>query len=179
MKTEMKLRRSPTLEIGEKIKAAKSENKKLLSLSTPSLPNYIGELKTDKSWGKLTPAAGLPELIERTETEIFENWNCSNHKVVISAGAKASLFTILKCITNSQDRVLIPSPCWPSYIDICTVADCLPIEMPTHFSNNFCMELEEIQRAYLENHFKVIVFSNPNNPTGVIMMENFFRLWMS
>ena len=83
MKTKMKLRRSPTLEIGEKIRAAKSENKKLLSLSTPSLPNYIGELKTDKSWGKLTPAAGLPELIERTETEIFENWNCSNHKVVI------------------------------------------------------------------------------------------------
>ena len=94
MKTAMKLRRSPTLEIGEKIKAAKSENKKLLSLSTPSLPNYIGELKTDKSWGKLTPAAGLPELIERTETEIFANWNCSNHKVVISAGAKSSLFTI-------------------------------------------------------------------------------------
>jgi len=90
----MKLRRSPTLEIGEKIKAAKSENKKLFSLSTPSLPNYVGELKTDKSWGKLTPAAGLPELIERTETEIFENWNCSNHKVVISAGAKAALFTI-------------------------------------------------------------------------------------
>ena len=127
MKTAMKLRRSPTLEIGEKIKAAKSENKKLFSLSTPSLPNYIGELKTDKSWGKLTPAAGLPELIERTETEIFENWNCSNHKVVISAGAKAALFTILKCITNSQDRVLIPSPCWPSYIDICKVADCLPV----------------------------------------------------
>ena len=91
----------------------------------PSLPNYIGELKTDKSWGKLTPAAGLPELIERTETEIFEKLNCSNHKVVISAGAKSALFTILKCITNSQDRVLIPSPCWPSYIDICTVADCL------------------------------------------------------
>ena len=175
MKTEMKLRRSPTLEIGEKIKAAKSENKKLFSLSTPSLPNYIGELKTDKTWGKLTPAAGLPELIERTETEIFENWNCSNHKVVISAGAKSALFTILKCITNSQDRVLIPSPCWPSYIDICTVADCLPIEMPTRFSNNFCMELEEIESAYLENQFKVIVFSNPNNPTGVIYDGEFLQ----
>ena len=175
MKTKMKLRRSPTLEIGEKIKAAKSENRDILSLSTPSLPNYIGELKTDQSWGRLTPAAGLPELIERTETEIFENWNCSNHKVVISAGAKASLFTILKCITNQQDKVLIPSPCWPSYIDICTVAGCVPIEMPTHFSNKFCMELEEIQRSYLENHFKVIVFSNPNNPTGIIYDGKFLQ----
>ena len=70
MKTKMELRRSPTLEIGEKIKAAKSENKKLLSLSTPSLPNYIGELKTDKSWGKLTPAAGLPELFQPQSCDI-------------------------------------------------------------------------------------------------------------
>ena len=175
MKTEMKLRRSPTLEIGEKIKAAKSENKKLLSLSTPSLPNYIGDLKTDQSWGKLTPAAGMPELIERTETGIFKNWNRSNHKVVISAGAKASLFTILKCITNPQDNVLIPSPCWPSYIDICTVAGCVPIEMPTQFSNNFCMELGYIQRLYLENQFKVIVLSNPNNPTGIIYDGEFLQ----
>lgn len=175
MKTKMELRRSPTLEIGEKIKAAKSENKKLLSLSTPSLPNYIGDLKTDQSWGKLTPAAGMPELIERTETGIFKNWNRSNHKVVISAGAKASLFTILKCITNPQDNVLIPSPCWPSYIDICTVAGCVPIEMPTQFSNNFCMELGYIQRLYLENQFKVIVLSNPNNPTGIIYDGEFLQ----
>ena len=45
MKTEMKLRRSPTLEIGEKIKAAKSENKKLLSLSTPPFQIILVNLR--------------------------------------------------------------------------------------------------------------------------------------
>ena len=57
----MKLRRSPTLEIGEKIKAASLDNKKLWSLSTPNLPSYNDTLSTNPSWGKLTPPAGMPE----------------------------------------------------------------------------------------------------------------------
>ena len=164
----MKLRRSPTLEIGEKIKAAKSQNKILWSLSTPNLPSYNDILKTDPSWGRLTPPSGMPELIEYTKTALFNNWDQSKHNVIISAGAKAALFAILKTITVSGDNVLLPSPTWPSYFDICTIADCNPIEMPTSFANEFEIKLDEIERLYAQNEFKVIIFSNPNNPSGII-----------
>ena len=164
----MKLRRSPTLEIGEKIKAASLDNKKLWSLSTPNLPSYNDTLSTDPSWGKLTHPAGMPELIEHTKSTLFNNWDHNEHEVIISAGAKSALFAILKTITNSQDRVLIPSPTWPSYFDICKVADCQAIEMPTHFSNGFNLDLTEIEQCFKVNKFKVIIFSNPNNPAGII-----------
>ena len=164
----MKLRRSPTLEIGEQIKAAKSQNKTLWSLSTPNLPSYDDVLQTDPSWGRLTPPAGMPELIEYTKTALFNNWDQSKHDVIISAGAKAALFAILKTIAVSGDNVLLPSPTWPSYFDICTIADCNPIEMPTSFANEFEMELDKIEQLYAENEFKVIIFSNPNNPSGII-----------
>ena len=164
----MKLRRSPTLEIGEKIKAASLDNKKLWSLSTPNLPSYNDTLSTDPSWGKLTHPAGMPELIEHTKSTLFNNWDHNEHEVIISAGAKSALFAILKTITNSQDSVLLPSPTWPSYFDICKVADCQPIEMPTHFSNGFNLDLTEIEQCFKVNKFKVIIFSNPNNPAGII-----------
>ena len=144
----MKLRRSPTLEIGEKIKAASLDNKKLWSLSTPNLPSYNDTLSTDPSWGKLTHPAGMPELIEHTKSTLFDNWDHNEHEVIISAGAKSALFAILKTITNSQDSVLLPSPTWPSYFDICKVADCQPIEMPTHFSNGFNLDLTEIEQCF-------------------------------
>ena len=145
----MKLRRSPTLEIGEKIKAAKSQNKILWSLSTPILPSYNDILKTDPSWCRLTPPSGMPELIEYTKTALFNNWDQSKHNVIISAGAKAALFAILKTITVSGDNVLLPSPTWPSYFDICTIADCNPIEMPTSFANEFEIKLDEIEHKHL------------------------------
>ena len=169
----MKLRRSPTLEIGEKIKAAKSQNRILWSLSTPNLPSYDDILKTDPSWGKLTPPSGMPELIECAKTALFNNWDLSEHDLIIAAGAKASLFAILKTITISGDNVLLPSPTWPSYFDICKIADCNPVEMPTSFANEFEMKLDEIESLYAQNEFKVIIFSNPNNPSGIIYSSVF------
>ena len=144
----MELRRSPTLEIGEKIKAAQTANKRLYSLSTPSLPYYTDELKTDCSWGRLSPPSGLPELIDQAKIDLFAGWNVFNHQVVITAGAKASLFAILKSITKAQDKILIPSPFWPSYFDICAVAECVPIEMPTAFSKGFNLDIDEIKKTY-------------------------------
>ena len=133
-----------------------------------NLPSYNDTLSTDPSWGKLTHPAGMPELIEHTKSTLFDNWDNNEHEVIISAGAKSALFAILKTITNSQDSVLLPSPTWPSYFDICKVADCQPIEMPTHFSNGFNLDLTEIEQCFKVNKFKVIIFSNPNNPAGII-----------
>lgn len=171
----MELRRSPTLEIGEKIKAAQKANKKLYSLSTPSLPYYTDTLKTDCSWGRLSPPAGLPELIDQTKIDLFAGWDVLNHQVVITAGAKASLFAILKSITKAQDKILVPSPSWPSYFDICALAECVPVEMPTAFSNGFNLEIEEIKQIYHKEKFRVIMFSNPNNPTGIIYDGDFLK----
>ncbi len=171
----MELRRSPTLEIGEKIKAAQTANKRLYSLSTPSLPYYTDELKTDCSWGRLSPPSGLPELIDQAKIDLFAGWNVFNHQVVITAGAKASLFAILKSITKAQDKILIPSPFWPSYFDICAVAECVPIEMPTDFSKGFNLDIDEIKKTYHKEKFRVIMFSNPNNPTGIIYGGDFLK----
>ena len=171
----MELRRSPTLEIGEKIKAAQTANKRLYSLSTPSLPYYTDELKTDCSWGRLSPPSGLPELIDQAKIDLFAGWNVFNHQVVITTGAKASLFAILKSITDAQDKILIPSPFWPSYFDICAVAECVPIEMPTAFSKGFNLDIDEIKKTYHKEKFRVIMFSNPNNPTGIIYDGDFLK----
>ena len=124
----MELRRSPTLDIGEKIKAAQKANKKLYSLSTPSLPYYTDTLKTDCSWGRLSPPSGLPELVDQTKIDLFSKWDVLNHQVVITAVAKASLFAILKSITKAQDKILVPSPSWPSYFDICALAECVQLK---------------------------------------------------
>jgi len=168
----MELRRSPTLEIGEKIKAASIDNRKMWSLSTPNLPSYDDMLTTDPSWGKLTPPSGMPELIEYTKSTLFNNWDQTEHEVIISAGAKSALFSILKTVTSSQDAVLLPSPTWPSYFDICTVSDCKPIEMPTKFANGFEFDLIEVEQLFIKHKFKVIMFSNPNNPAGIIYDNN-------
>ena len=169
----MELRRSPTLEIGEKIKAASIDNRKLWSLSTPNLPSYVDTLTTDPSWGKLTPPSGMPELIEHTKSTLFNNWDQTEHEVIISAGAKSALFAILKTVTSSQDTVLLPSPTWPSYFDICTISDCKPIEMTTKFSNGFEFDLAEVEQSFIKHKFKVIMFSNPNNPAGIIYDNHF------
>jgi len=136
-------------------------------------PDYIKEaaikaIKEGKT--KYTPVSGIPELrlavvdiIKKTK-----GLNYSPGQVLVSSGAKQSIFNILFSIVEEDDEVIILIPYWVSYPEMVRLAGGKPIFVPP--SKNFNLNLEEIKRR-ITPKTKAIMLNSPNNPTGVVYTE--------
>lgn len=90
--------------------------------------------------------------------------------IVISNGAKHSLFNALQAICNSGDEVLIPVPYWVSYPELVKLADSKPILLHTLEENNFKIKIEQLE-SKITSKTKAIILNSPSNPTGTVYTE--------
>jgi aspartate aminotransferase len=118
---------------------------------------------------KYTATAGTLEL--RTAAA---GWLAREHgieyapeAIVVSTGAKQSLFNAVMTLVNPGDEVIMQSPCWGTYPEMVKLADAVPVIVPTDASDAFKMSAGSVS-AWITPRTKAILLNNPLNPAGSV-----------
>ena len=121
----------------------------------------------NQGFTKYTPVAGITELREAI-VDKFERDNGLSYEanqVIVSCGAKHTIYNILQAICNPGDEVIFAAPYWVSYIEMVKLADATPIVINTTPDQNFALAPDQIKSAVTEKT-KAIIICSPSNPTG-------------
>ena len=168
---------SATLAISGKIKELirKGEDAISFGAGEPDFvtPSHIGEAAIkaikDGQTGSL-PTAGLPELREAIAESLSEEKELpiKPSEVLVSNGSKQSIMNAILTLVDRGDEVLIPIPAWVSYPEQVKLAEAKPILVPTYEENGFKLKADILKR-FITKKTKLIIFNNPNNPTGSLI----------
>ncbi len=167
---------SATVELAGKVAALKKEGVDILSFSlgepdfpTPSNIIEAGYKAMVDGFTKYTSAAGIDELREAI-CEKLKKDNSLDYKpnqIIVTTGAKQAIFNALMAICNEGDEVIIPTPCWVSYVELVKLAGGVPVLVATEEKDGFQLDCEKV-RAAVTNKTVAIIFNSPNNPTGAV-----------
>jgi len=172
----MGIKPSATLSITSKAKAMKSEGIDVISFGAGEpdfdTPVYIKEAaKTaiDQGKTKYTISIGTLQLREAICNKLadFNNLEYKPEDIVVSNGAKHSLYNIFQAICNKDDEVVIISPYWVSYVEMVAVAGGKPVIVDALASDGFKVRLDNLAAA-LTDKTKAIIINSPLNPTGCV-----------
>lgn len=89
-------------------------------------------------------------------------------QICVSTGAKQAVFNGIMATCNPGDEVIIPTPCWVSYVEMVKLAGAVPVLVPT--DDKFHLIIDEIRNAVTDKT-KLIIINTPNNPTGAVYSE--------
>jgi len=118
---------------------------------------------------KYTEVGGVPEL-RAAVCGKFKRDNGLDYEpadVLVSCGAKHSLFNMVVALLNPGDEVLVPSPYWVSYPEQARLVDAAPLGVPTQEATGFDLDPERL-RAAVTPRTKAVILNSPNNPTGAV-----------
>jgi len=136
---------------------------------TPSFIVDAAKEALAKEITKYTPVAGTIQL-KKAICDKFRNDNnliYDTSQIIVSNGAKHSLFNVFQAILNPLDEVLIPSPFWLSYPEMIKMGDGVPIFVQSDESNSFKPSIDQFKAA-ITNKTKALILNSPNNPTGSV-----------
>ncbi|MCX5678297.1 MAG: pyridoxal phosphate-dependent aminotransferase [Candidatus Omnitrophica bacterium] len=118
---------------------------------------------------KYTPSSGMPELRDAISRKFKKDNNIdySPGQIVVSNGAKHSLYNIFQSICGPGDEALIPAPYWLSYPAMILMAEAKPVFIETSPANNFKATEKDII-SKITSRTKCLVLNSPSNPTGCV-----------
>jgi aspartate aminotransferase len=131
----------------------------------------INAIKTNKT--RYTPVSGIPEL-KAAVAEKFKKENGLEYKpsdIIISCGAKHSLYNIFMAILNPGDEVIIFSPYWVSYEEQVKIADGVSIFVQLDEPRNFEIDFNILEKK-ITKKTKAMIVNSPSNPTGAVFSED-------
>lgn len=123
----------------------------------------------NKGLTRYTPATGTVELRQAICNKL-KNENGLDYKpsnIVVSSGAKQSLYNAFAAILNPGDEVIVASPYWVSYPEAIKLADGVPVFVDVEEVNSFKYSIEDLKSSITEKT-KAIVLNSPANPTGAV-----------
>ncbi|WP_452227541.1 pyridoxal phosphate-dependent aminotransferase [Lacinutrix cladophorae] len=165
---------SATLAMAAKARELRAEGKDIigLSLGEPDFntPDFIKDAAIEAvndNYNSYSPVDGYVDLKEAVITK-FKRDNKLTYtlpQIVVSTGAKQSLYNIAQVMLNKGDEVILPCPYWVSYSDIVKVAEGVPVEVKTSIDTDFKMTAAQLEAA-ITPKTKMLWFSSPCNPSG-------------
>lgn len=167
---------SETLKITSLIKKLKKESKPVINFAagepdfdTPSEVKQEAKKAIDAGFTKYTPVAGILELREAISQKFksFNKLDYSPDQIVVSNGAKHSIFNVLFSILNSNEEVIILSPYWLSYPQMVKLAGGRPLVVEFRKEEGFRPAIDEIEKN-ISPRTKCILLNSPVNPTGIV-----------
>ncbi|CAM3670117.1 pyridoxal phosphate-dependent aminotransferase [Flavobacterium gelidilacus] len=171
-----KLSTSQTLAMAALARELKSQGKDIISLSlgepdfnTPDFIKEAAKKAIDENYSTYSPVDGYMDLKEAICRK-FKRDNDLEYKpsnVVVSTGAKQSLYNIAQVMLNDGDEVILPAPYWVSYYEIVKMAGGIPVEVPTTIESDFKITPEQLEKA-ITPKTKMIWYSSPCNPSGSV-----------
>jgi aspartate aminotransferase len=171
---------SPTFALNEEARILRERGEPVINMSigepknkTPITAILSSAAKLSGGDIKYTPPDGTPSLKKAIIRYTEENYNkiVAPENVIISAGAKQSIFNILYSIINPQDEVIILAPHWVSYPEMVKMVYGIPV-IVTPEDGTFHPRMEDIERA-VSSYTKAIIVNSPNNPSGEVFLAEF------
>ncbi len=167
---------SLTLEITAKAKKLKAEGVSIIGFgagepdfNTPEYITNAAKHALDIGFTKYTPAAGMPELKEAICKKFLKDNGLSYEpsQIVVSTGAKSSLFHAICAMVDEGDEVILPSPYWLTYPELVKLAGGKTVFIKTTANDGYKMTAEELSAAVTDKT-KLLILNSPNNPTGAV-----------
>jgi len=167
---------SLTMEITDLARKLKEEGKNVLSFSagepdfdTPQRIKDEAKLALDRGFTKYTAVGGIPALlnaiVEKLERENGLEYETSD--IVVSNGAKHSLFNIFQALIDEGDEVIIPAPYWVTYPELVKYSGGVPVVIETNDIARFKITPEQLYAA-ITPRTKMLILTTPSNPTGSV-----------
>ena len=165
---------SPTLKVAAKAKAMQAEGIDVVDLSVGEpdfpTPKHISEAAKraiDENFTKYTANEGILPLRQAIAKQLKEEHNLvyDPSEIIVSNGAKHSIYNAMMAIVNDGDEVIIPAPYWVSYPEMVKLANGKPVIVDTKEENGFRITAQQL-RDTISPSTKAVFINNPSNPTG-------------
>nr|WP_322625726.1 pyridoxal phosphate-dependent aminotransferase [uncultured Flavobacterium sp.] len=167
---------SQTLAMAAKARELKAQGIDIISLSLGepdfNTPEFIKEAAIQAihdNYSAYPPVDGYAELKDAIVLK-FKRDNNLEYKpanIVVSTGAKQSLYNVCQVLLNPGDEAILPAPYWVSYAEMVKMAEATPVEVPTSVESDFKITPEQLEAA-ITPKTKLIMFSSPCNPSGSV-----------
>jgi len=166
---------SPTLALNEEARLLRERGEAVINLGigepknkTPIAAILSSAAKLTSGDVKYVPIDGLPSMKKAVIRYTEENYDrlVAPENVLVTNGAKQSLFNIIFSILNPQDEVIVIAPYWVSYPEIIKMCLGKPV-IVTPEDGTFTPRFEDIEKA-VTSYTRAIIVNSPNNPSGVI-----------
>ena len=169
------IKESPTLKLNEEAQLLRAKGEPVIHLGigepknkAPITAILSSAAKLKNADVKYVPTDGTPSLKKAIIRYTEENYGrlVAPENVIVSTGAKQSLFNTLFSILNPQDEVIVLAPYWVSYPEMIRMCYGVPV-IVTPEDGTFQPRFEEIEEA-VSSYTKAIIVNSPNNPSGVV-----------
>jgi len=167
---------SLTIAISSLARDLKAQGKDVLSFSAGE-PDFGTPLRIkeeaikaiNEGFTQYTAVAGIPELLEAVATKLKRdnNLDYKPSDIIVSNGAKQSLFNLFQATLNPGDEVIIPAPYWVTYPELVKYAGAKPITIDTDDISGFKITPEQLEVA-ITDKTKMLILTSPSNPTGSV-----------
>jgi len=167
---------SATLAITAKAKAMKAKGIDIIGFGagepdfdTPEHIKQAARRAIDEGFTKYTPSSGIKELKEA----ICQKFKSDNNleylpeQILVSCGAKHSIFNAILSLCDETNEVILPSPYWVSYPEMVKASGANPVILETKQENNFKITPKQLEKA-MNLKTKLLILNSPSNPTGCV-----------
>lgn len=170
------LSESLTIAITSLARDLKASGKDILSFSagepdfdTPKPIKEAAIKAINEGFTKYTAVEGIPELLDTISNKLKRDNNLiySKNQIIVSNGAKQSLFNLFQTLIDEKDEVIIPSPYWVTYPELVKYSQGVPIFIETNEENGFKITAKQLKDA-LTPKTKMLILTTPSNPTGAV-----------
>jgi aspartate aminotransferase len=165
---------SPTLAIAAKAKQMKADGEDVIGFGagepdfdTPDNIKQAAIKALNDGMTKYTPVPGTLEARDAVIAKLKrdQGLDYARDEVIISCGAKHTLYNIFQALVEEGDEVIIPAPYWVSYPDQVILASATPVILETTDANEFVPTIEDLKNA-ITPRTKAMVINSPSNPSG-------------
>jgi len=169
-----RIKPSPTLAITAKANALRAEGRDIIGFGagepdfdTPENIKAAAVKAIQEGFTKYTPVGGIDELKDAIIAKMSRDHGLpyKRSQVVVSCGAKHTLYNLIQILCEEGDEVIVPAPYWVSYADIVVLAGAMPVIIDTTEEGGFKLTPELLKKA-VTDRTKAIILNSPSNPTG-------------
>lgn len=174
-----KINPSSTLTLTSKAKKLKSEGRDIVNFAAGEpdfdTPDFIKDVAIEaikSGFTKYTPTTGIPELKELISKKFKKDNSLeyNSSQIVVSCGAKHSIFNTLLVLAGKSDEVLIPVPYWVSYPEMVNLCEAKPRLIKTSAENNFKLTAKDLEK-HISPKTKLLLLNSPSNPCGSLYSQ--------
>src|SRR5688572_14980153 len=170
------MQESATLKMAKMARELKAQGKDVIDLSlgepdfdTPAHIKDAAKKALDEGYTKYTPVNGLLELRQAIVNKLSRDNDLQYtvNQIVVSNGAKQSVYNLCMALLDPGDEVILPAPYWVSYYEIVKMAGGVPVIAYSSIEQDFKCTPDQIE-VLISDRTKFILFSSPCNPSGSV-----------